>query len=181
MAREMLALTPFLLMLGSASAFHLSAFRPHVHSRPIPIIQMALPEAVVEACAAKGVSRNPEGIEILWNKLVDLYGSQDLALQAVRQNALVIAPLYSTPELLDESYDSLVTNIGKEEVIEIMCKNPAVLTCGDALATADASEIRNIAAFRSVVDAIPPSAIWAVIISFSAAIGFRIAQVKFGL
>ena len=49
-------------------------------------MRMALPDAVAEAAAAKGVSRNPEGIEILWNKLVDLYGSQDLALQAVRQN-----------------------------------------------------------------------------------------------
>ena len=95
--------------------------------------------------------------------------------------ALVIAPLYSTPELLVESYDALVVALGEEEALEVMCKNPAVLTCGDSLATTDASEIRNIAAFRSVVDAIPPSAIWAFLLGSTGLIGFRIAQVKLGL
>ena len=69
----------------------------------------------------------------------------------------------------------------KDEALEIMGKNPAVLTCGRGLATTDASEIRNFAAFRSVVDAIPPSAIWAVILSISGLIAFRIAQVKLGI
>lgn len=143
---------------------------------------MALPQPVAEAAAAKGLTRDQEGMEVNWKVIIDLYGSEEEAVAAVRRNAMILAPMYASPSTLKESFDALLTAMGnEEEAMEIMRMNPAVLTCGPGLANADVAEIRNFAKFRSVVDQIPPSAIWAVLLSIGGLIIFRIASVQLGL
>ena len=59
----------------------------------------------------------------------------------------------ATPQLLSQSHASLVGLLGKEEALEIMMKNPAVLTCGaNEIAASDPDEIRSAASVRKVLD-----------------------------
>ena len=58
-----------------------------------------------------------------------------VALQALRQNSQILQPVYSNPELVKESYDGLLAAMGNQaDALEIMKQNPAVLTCGGAIA-----------------------------------------------
>ena len=64
----------------------------------------------------------------------------------------VINPLYTpTPDLLIASKAALVEVMGGEaEARDIMCKNPAVLQCGDGLRVLTPDSISSTAAFRQV-------------------------------
>lgn len=97
----------------------------------------------------------PQEIAALWSTAVKVYGSDAAARQAVSQNDQIICPVYATPQLLSQSHASLVGLLGKEEALEIMMKNPAVLTCGaKELAASDPGEIRSAANARKVLDGI---------------------------
>ena len=64
-----------------------------------------------------------------------VYQSDDAALQALRQNSQILQPVYSNPELVKESYDGMLAAMGNQaDALEIMKQNPAVLTCGGAIA-----------------------------------------------
>ena len=64
-----------------------------------------------------------------------VYQSDNAALQALRQNSQILQPVYSNPELVKESYDGLLAAMGNQaDALEIMKQNPAVLTCGGAIA-----------------------------------------------
>ena len=93
-------------------------------------------------------------IKSLWNTVKKVYGSPEAARAAVNQNNQVLCPLYASPALLTQSYSALISIFGKEEALEIMQKNPAVLTCGQAgLLKSEPSEIRNAANARKFLDA----------------------------
>eukprot|EP00316_Scyphosphaera_apsteinii_P026297 CAMPEP_0119306528 /NCGR_PEP_ID=MMETSP1333-20130426/7264_1 /TAXON_ID=418940 /ORGANISM="Scyphosphaera apsteinii, Strain RCC1455" /LENGTH=142 /DNA_ID=CAMNT_0007309845 /DNA_START=247 /DNA_END=675 /DNA_ORIENTATION=- len=92
-------------------------------------------------------------IAALWKALKSCYGSDEAARQAVAQNNQVLCPVYATPSLLMQSRDSLVALLGKREALEVMLKNPMVLTCGsEGLANADPDEIRSTARTRQLLD-----------------------------
>eukprot|EP00966_Prymnesium_polylepis_P001568 36299-Prymnesium_polylepis.1 len=172
-----------LLTFGSAAAL-----RAPLHAPSTPLLRaaavraphgvrlMALPEAVADAAAAKRITRPDERN---WDKLVELYASDELALAACRQNAMILSSMFANPELLEESYEALVLAMGgSNEAREIMLKNPSVLTCGAGIANSSADEIRTLANFRNAADSIPPSALWAVLLGSSAFIGYKIALVQ---
>ena len=94
----------------------------------------------------------PQDIESLWKTLQKVYGGEEAARQAVRQNAQVICPLYGSPSLMTQSYDALVEVLGKEEAAEVLQKNPMVLTCGRGLLDVEADEIRSAANTRQFLD-----------------------------
>ena len=99
-------------------------------------------------------SYKPGEIAALWSALKSCYGNEALARQAVEQNNQVLCPLYASPALLSQSKNALVAILGKEEALEIMQKNPAVLTCGaPGLKASDPDEIRKAANARKFLDA----------------------------
>ena len=100
------------------------------------------------------------------------------AAQQVR--GTILCPLYSSPKVLRDSYEALVSNIGEEEAAEILRKNPAVLTCGEGLRDADPDEIRRLASAREVLDKIPPEVLLGVTLLVSAVVVGKIALIKLG-
>ena len=92
-------------------------------------------------------------ISALWNTLKKCYGDDELARRAVEQNNQVLCPLYASPNLLTQSKEALVAIVGSSEALEIMKKNPAVLTCGaQGLKASDPDEIRKLASARQFLD-----------------------------
>ena len=76
-------------------------------------------------------SEQMEKIDRLWDKMVSLYQSEDAALQAVKQTQIVLSPLFASPELMQDSYDGLVSAMGNEaDAMEILKKHPAVMQHG---------------------------------------------------
>ena len=88
------------------------------------------------------------------------YGSEALALQAVRQNPTIVNPLYTNPpKLIPESKAGLVKAMGSEAAaLEVLVQNPGLLQCGRELELQPPDEIRRFAAFRAIVDKVPPQA-----------------------
>lgn len=98
-------------------------------------------------------SYKPAEISALWGALKSCYGNEAAARAAVEQNDQVLCPVYASPALLKQSYQALVTLVGKQEALEIMAKNPAVLTCGaPGLLASKPNDIRQAAEVRQVLD-----------------------------
>ena len=69
--------------------------------------------------------------QALWKALREIYGSEESALAAVRQNSAVMSPIYATPDLLRRSALLLRQLLGEAEAETVFRDNPAVLTCGE--------------------------------------------------
>ena len=49
-------------------------------------------------------------------------------MAAVEQNSQILCPLYASPVLLTQSKAALVRMMGDDEALDVMLKNPMVLT-----------------------------------------------------
>jgi hypothetical protein len=169
------ALTHAALARGYSPALMLRASRSAV-------VGMALPADVEAATSWETGTYDQQEVEANWDAVVKAYGSQELAAEAViRLRGSIICPLYASPALIEASLDALKSVIGDEEATEILAKNPAVLTCGDGLRTADPGEIRRLATLRQVLDGIPPSVLLGSIVAASVAILAKIVLIKMGV
>ncbi len=120
---------------------------------------MRLPSPVEEALPWAESTYAAFEVEALWQAVLEAYGSEEAAAAAVRQvRGQIVCPIFATPQLVRASREALAANLGEDEALVIMAKNPCVLTCGDGLRTADPAEIRRFAELRRVLDAIPPQA-----------------------
>ncbi|EOD25700.1 hypothetical protein EMIHUDRAFT_450349 [Emiliania huxleyi CCMP1516] len=97
-------------------------------------------------------------LEQLWGALVAAYGSEALAREAVFSNPQIINPSYTFCNTLLLSKDVLFEMMGKEEALDVMLKNPAVLQCGPSLDTLGPDEIKGFANIRGLGNKIPESA-----------------------
>lgn len=169
-------LQPRLVGVGSATR---SSARARVPS------MMATVPSEVASCVKwdyENSPYDPNDVEGLWDALVELYGSEELAITAAKQvRGDVICPLFASPDLLRESYEALVDNLGETEAREIMAKHPSILTCGPGVRNAEPDEIRRLAAFRQVADQIPPQALLGGVLGISAIIFGKIALIKMGM
>jgi len=96
-------------------------------------------------------------LEVLWAALLKVYGSAELAEQAARDNPQILNPSYSFCNTMLASADVLVNMMGREEALEVMSKNPAVLQCGPSLDTLGPDEIKGFANIRALGNRIPTS------------------------
>ena len=62
--------------------------------------------------------------------------------QAVLENPQILNPSYSFCNTMLASKDVLFTMLGKEDALDVMLKNPAVLQCGPSLDTLGPDEIK---------------------------------------
>ena len=79
--------------------------------------------------------------------MAKIYGDQETARVAVLQNRQVVSAL------LQRTRDILVEKLGREEAMQVMQDNPAVLTCGEPLANETPADIVSTAKLRKVLDA----------------------------
>ena len=116
--------------------------------RPAPIALGSSVPDVPFAAAYK-----PAEIERLWRAVKQCYGGEASARAAVQQNDQILCPLYASPELLTQSKGALVRLMGREDALDVMLKNPMVLTCGAAeLEKLSPDEIKSTANVRRVLD-----------------------------
>ena len=100
----------------------------------------------------------PKDVEALWRELKLAYGSEALAVQAVSQNPTILNPRYtSPPSVVSRSASALVEVLGKQDALDVMLKNPAVLQCGSSLSKQPPDQIRSFASFRQALDMFPDS------------------------
>ena len=171
-----------LLILASVSAFAPSP-------RQLPLRPVDAPQPVrrpeVVLIARGGVpdvpfasAYKPAEIAALWTAVKKCYGSEAAARAAISQNNQILCPLYASPSLLTSSQAALVALLGKEEALEIMAKNPAVLTCGAGyLEQSDPSEIRSAANTRQFLDRfVTPEGLSVAVVCITLALVVRLAQ-----
>lgn len=96
-------------------------------------------------------------LELLWGAALKCYGSPDLARQAVLENKQIINPSYTFCNTMIASKEVLFNMMGKEEALDVMLKNPAVLQCGPSLDTLGPDEIKGFANIRNLGNKIPES------------------------
>lgn len=121
---------------------------PKVRGRRLPADILAVTQKF------KKEYTRPE-LETLWGALLACYGSEALARQAVLDNPQIINPSYSFCNTMLASKDVLFGMMGKEEALDVMSKNPAVLQCGPSLDTLGPDEIKGFANIRSLGNKIP--------------------------
>jgi hypothetical protein len=97
-------------------------------------------------------------VEVLWAALLKVYGSQPAAEAAALTNPQILNPSYSFCNTMLASAEVLEQMMGREEALEVMTKNPAVLQCGPSLDTLGPDEIKAFANIRALGNKIPESA-----------------------
>tara|TARA_B110001452_G_scaffold109399_1_gene90778 strand:+ start:4010 stop:4555 length:546 start_codon:yes stop_codon:yes gene_type:complete len=171
-----------LLLAADVHSLRLHGAAPRLSARAS--VNMALPAEAKTLLPEASLSNSEtmDKIDKLWDKMVSLYKSEDAAMQAVKQTQIVLSPIFVSPDLMQDSYDGLLSAMGSEaDAMEILKKHPAVLTCGPEIANETPDEIRKVAALRSVLDAIPPSALWAASLLLVVLTVYRIYSVKTGM
>ena len=122
------------------------------------------PKEVLELTAKFKKEYTSREIDALWGAMLACYGTQDLAVQAAFENPQIVNPSYSFVNTMISSKEVLFDMMGKEEALEVMLKNPAVLQCGPSLDTLGPDEIKGFANIRFYGNKIPESARLAAII-----------------
>ena len=170
-----------LLLVDNVASLRLAA--PRLTARASVLMAMPADAKSLLPEASVSDSAQMEKIDKLWDKLVSLYGSDDSAMQAVKQTQIVLSPVFVSPDLMQDSYDGLLSAMGGNaaDAMEILKLHPAVLTCGPEIANETPDEIRKVANLRSVLDKIPASALWGTTFVLVALTAYRIYAVKTGL
>jgi len=109
-----------------------------------------LPPSMVEVTSRFKKQYEKKDLEVLWGALLKIYGSAPLAEQAVKENPQILNPSYSFCNTMLASNEVLVDMMGKEDALDVMLKNPAVLQCGPSLDTLGPDEIKGFANLRSL-------------------------------
>ena len=145
-----------LLNLATCALAFQPTVLPHSATRS-NILRMALPRDVQVVVETRFKKQYPsKDVEALWRELKAAYRSEALALQAVNQNPTILNPGYTAPpSVVGRSASALVKVLGKDEALEVMLKNPAVLQCGASLSKQPPDQIKSFASFRQAVDLLP--------------------------
>jgi len=109
-----------------------------------------LPEEVVELTLKFKKEYPKRDLEVLWGTLLKVYGTPELAAAAAKTNPQMMNPSYSFCNTMIASEKVLVDMMGREEALDVMVKNPAVLQCGPSLDTLGPDEIKGFANIRSL-------------------------------
>ncbi|KAL1496732.1 hypothetical protein AB1Y20_014325 [Prymnesium parvum] len=118
-----------------------------------------LPPAMLEVTRRFKKEYTPQQLELLWGALLEVYGDAELAAAAVRSNPQVLNPSYSFCNTMLASREALEAMMGREEALDVMLKNPAVLQCGPSLETLGPAEIKGFAAMRAAGNALFPEGV----------------------
>ena len=123
---------------------------PKIRGRPVPTELTSL----VSATNSRG------DVEVLWAALLSCCdGCEERAIAAARSNPQIINPSYSFCNTMLESQKVLLGVMPKQEALEVIAQNPAILQCGPALETASVAEIKLVARVRSIGNALVPAQI----------------------
>lgn len=97
-------------------------------------------------------------LDQLWGAMIACYGTKELAIQAAFENPQIVNPSYTFTNTMLASRDVLLDIMDKEEALQVMLRNPAVLQCGPSLDTLGPDEIKGFANIRYFGNKIPENA-----------------------
>jgi hypothetical protein len=134
-----------------------------------------LPPAMLEVAANFRKTYPTKDLELLWGALIKCYGTPARAEQAVFENPQILNPSYTFCNTMIDSKEILFEMMGKDEALDVMLKNPAVLQCGPSLDTLGPDEIKGFANIRSLGNKIPESARFVALVLLFSFVLFPIA------
>ena len=126
-----------------------------------------MPKEVIELTKTFRKEYSQRELDQLWGAMITCYGKENLAIQAAFENPQIINPSYSfvnTMVISKETLFDLFGPEGREDAMEVMLKNPAILQCGPSLDTLGPDEIKGFANIRYYGNKIPDSARYAAIV-----------------
>ena len=106
----------------------LQPIRPFVHAARHPTPICGLPDTLKSQLGPFADRDIERQVEKNWAALAKIYGDQETARVAVLQNRQVVSPVYADPALLQRTRDILVEKLGREEAMQVMQDNPAVVS-----------------------------------------------------
>ena len=93
------------------------------------------------------------GAVVLWARLLKVYPSEAVALEAVQRNSALIMPYLNKPAFIDGSWAVLCRMMPEAEALEVAIKNPGILACNPAgLEASDAETVKRAAGFVDGVE-----------------------------
>uniref|UniRef100_A0A7S0LN90 Uncharacterized protein n=1 Tax=Coccolithus braarudii TaxID=221442 RepID=A0A7S0LN90_9EUKA len=120
--------------------------------RATALLMAALPERVAEVLPSSVLA--DEAVVPLWRALRAVYPSEEAAVAAARRNSAVLMPYMNTPEKIRGSW-GVVQELCGDDALDIITRNPGVLGCDpDALAQANADQVRSAANVANVFETV---------------------------
>lgn len=121
---------------------------PKARPQKMPVEVLELTKTFKKEYAQKDLDQ-------LWGAMMACYGTKELAIQAAYENPQIVNPSYSFTNTMLASRDVLLDIMEKEEAMQVMLRNPAVLQCGPSLDTLGPDEIKGFANIRYWGNKIP--------------------------
>ena len=129
---------------------------------PFEESQSPLPDAVEALLVDDTLKRSRPGVRVLWNRVLNVYGCEEKALAAVARNSALVLPYLNKPFHVDGSWTVLKQMMPEQDAIDVVTKNPGLLTCNPvALKQSDADSIKRTALLVDIVEATPVGVRWA--------------------
>ena len=111
-----------------------------------------LPESLQVLLPAAAV--NDPAVVPLWRALRKCYPSEAAALEAAERNPGLLLPWANSPETISGSFAMLCRKMEAAAVLDVITKNPGVLSCDpQRLAISSAEEIQTVAATTAAIGA----------------------------
>ncbi len=128
---------------------------------PFRELETPLPPSIEALLVDDDLKQSRPGVRILYNRILNVYPNEEAALDAVARNSALVLPYLNKPFHIDGSWRVLTEVMSEAEALEVITKNPGVLTSNPVgLRGASADEIKRAAALVDVVEALPVSARW---------------------
>jgi len=122
----------------------------HPAARAVVMKSSLLPDdvaALIPAAAANDPATVP-----LWTALRKCYPDDSAAQAALSRNSNLLMPWSNSPTVIQRNWAVLQANLGKEDALDVITKNPGVLACDpERLAISSAEEIKGVASFTAAL------------------------------
>jgi hypothetical protein len=91
-----------------------------------------LPDEVEKLLVDDELKDSRAGVRLLWATLLEVYPTEQAALAAVARNSAVVLPYLNRPHHISGSWKVLNDMMGAEEALDVVTKNPGLLSCDPA-------------------------------------------------
>ena len=110
---------------------------------------LRLPQEVEALLIDEEMRASRSRVRLLWANLLEVYESEELALEAVRKNSVIVLPFLNKPRHISGSWSVLKEKLGESEARDVIEKNPGVLSCNPLLLR-EQSKLSVVATARAV-------------------------------
>lgn len=165
--------------LQEAETLKLLAVQTGVEFREL---ETPLPEAIEALLIDDDLKASRPGVRILYNRILDIYPSEEAALEAIGRNSALVLPYLNKPFHIDGSWVVLKQMMSEAEALEVVTKNPGLLTCNPiGLKGASADDVKRAALVVDTVEALPLGARWGLVAAVTLGVTSIIAGGEGGL